>query len=122
MQTSTGPVSQVPAKKDGQYYKNVQLCKKDIGLALKELKVKHIDEAVQKLRQAVTLLEPYVSTRLMMAQNGGVRRDSARFAGDVAACQKSCETAIGELDYSMIDNAYSQLITALAYIAPFGSA
>ena len=81
-----------------------------------------MDDALKNLRGALTLLEPYVHNRLIPAQNGGVGRNSARYAGDIAAAKTCIDNALGEIDYTMLDNAYNQINTAISYVATFGQA
>ena len=78
----------------------------------------HIDAAQKCLRDTHQALQPYSGTMSALPPNGGLGKgpqcDSA-----LVGVNKSIENAIGELDYTMIDNGYIQVTNAIFQLAPF---
>lgn len=100
------------------FYKAIQDGKKHITQANKEIKCTHWADAVKNLKISITAVEPFAACKSGLPQSGG-----RPFGPDreqvIASAYKCTENAMGELDYSMLDNAYRNLVQAVFILAPY---
>ena len=72
----------------------------------KEIKCLHIDAAVKNLRNVLSTLQPFAAQRCTGLPANGDQPRGSQFNNDLAKVSLFIENAMGELDYTKVENAY----------------
>lgn len=116
--TSANFMPKQASGKTPAYYKGIQAAKKGILQANKEIKCNHFADAFGNIKQAALAIEPFSAVRSELPNQGGQKMGGNR-EQIIGGTSKALENAAGELDYTMVDNGYKNLVEACFILAPY---
>ena len=101
------------------YFKAIEKVKKSLASCNKALTMDHAHDAMTNILTALEGLTPYMNNRPGLPGYGTGNKSTPGFQQAIAGTRQRVDMAIGELDFNMIDNCYTQLIGAANTLAPF---